>query len=132
MLTFTFRWACAIGRERTLIRVSRRWSASDREVMAERLHGQLPVEICVTTNLGTGSSRRVQEHPLKMYFDTRVMLTINSDDPGIFRTSIGREYQLAQDAFGFTDEQLREIARNSFEAAFLPAEEKLALLNLWD
>ena len=104
----------------------------DRELMAELVQRQIPVEMCVTSNLRTGCCRRVQEHPLKMYFDTGVMLTINSDDPGIFRTSIGREYQLAQDAFGFTDEQLREIARNSFEASFLPAEKKLAFLNIVD
>lgn len=67
-----------------------------------------------------------------MYFDTGIMVTLNSDDPGIFGTSLGREYQLAQDAFGFSDEQLREIARNSFEASFLPAEKKLAFLNQVD
>jgi len=38
------------------------------------------------------------------------------------RTTLSREYQLAQQAFGFTDEHLRELARNSFEASFLPAE----------
>jgi adenosine deaminase/aminodeoxyfutalosine deaminase len=67
-----------------------------------------------------------------MYFDTGLMVTLNSDDPGIFGTSLGREYQLAQDAFGFTNEQLREIARNSFEASFLPAEKKVAFLNAVD
>ena len=60
------------------------------------------------------------------------MVTLNTDDPAMFRTSLSREYQLAQDHFDFTDEHLREIARNSFEASFLPAEKKLELLNLFD
>jgi aminodeoxyfutalosine deaminase len=104
----------------------------DRELMAELAQRQIPVEMSISSNLRTGCCRTLQEHPLKMYFDTGVMVTLNSDDPGIFGTSLGREYQLAQDAFGFTNEQLRELARNSFEASFLPAEKKLAFLNQVD
>jgi adenosine deaminase/aminodeoxyfutalosine deaminase len=104
----------------------------DRELMAELVQRQIPVEISITSNLRTSCCRTLQEHPLRMYFDTGIMVTLNSDDPGIFGTSLGREYQLAQDAFGFTNEQLREIARNSFEASFLPAEKKLQFLNQVD
>jgi adenosine deaminase/aminodeoxyfutalosine deaminase len=60
------------------------------------------------------------------------MITLNSDDPAMFHTSLNREYQLAQQFFGFTDEHLRELARNSFEASFLPAEQKIGFLNLLD
>ena len=104
----------------------------DRELLAELVQRQIPVEISITSNLRTSCCRTLQEHPLKMYLDSGVMVTLNSDDPGIFGTSLGREYQLAQDAFGFTNEQLREIARNSFEASFLPAEKKLEFLNAVD
>jgi len=50
----------------------------------------------------------------------------------MFGTSLAQEYQLAQNAFSFTDEHLRELARNSFEASFLPPEKKLEFLNLLD
>jgi adenosine deaminase/aminodeoxyfutalosine deaminase len=60
------------------------------------------------------------------------MLTLNSDDPAIFATSLVAEYGLVQEAFGFTDEHLRELARNSFEASFLPPDKKIAFLNLFD
>jgi len=60
------------------------------------------------------------------------MLTLNSDDPAMFRTSLVQEYQLVQETFGFTDEHLRELARNSFEASFLPAEKKVHFLDLLD
>jgi adenosine deaminase/aminodeoxyfutalosine deaminase len=46
----------------------------------------------------------------------------------MFQTSLAREYQLAQEAFGFTNDQLRELARNSFEASWLPPEKKLEML----
>jgi len=104
----------------------------DRELMAELVQRQIPVEICVTSNLRTGCCRRVEEHPLKIYFDTGVMVTLSSDDPAMFSTSLAREYQLAQDGFGFTQEQLRELARNSFEASFLPANRKLRFLDMVD
>ena len=60
------------------------------------------------------------------------MLTLNTDDPAMFGTTPNREYELAQAEFAFTDEHLRELARNSFEASFLPAEKKLHFLNLLD
>jgi aminodeoxyfutalosine deaminase len=69
---------------------------------------------------------------VKQYFDHGLMITLNTDDPAMFGTTLSHEYQLAQQAFGFTDEHLRELARNSFEASFLPAEKKLEFLNLFD
>jgi adenosine deaminase/aminodeoxyfutalosine deaminase len=60
------------------------------------------------------------------------MLTLNTDDPAMFGTTLTREYELAQTEFAFSDDHLRELARNSFEASFLPAEKKLAFLNLLD
>jgi len=74
----------------------------------------------------------VSDHPVKRYFDQGLMLTLNTDDPAMFGTTLNQEYELAQREFGFTDEHLRELARNSFEASFLPPEEKLSFLNLLD
>ena len=52
--------------------------------------------------------------------------------PAMFGTSLVNEYELLRRNFEFTDEQLREVARNSFEASFLPAEKKLQLLQCLD
>jgi aminodeoxyfutalosine deaminase len=90
------------------------------------------VEICLTSNVRTGVCKTIAEHPVKSYFDQGVMITLNTDDPALFGTTLSREYQLAQETFEFTDEHLRELARNSFEASFLPAEKKLELLSLFD
>jgi aminodeoxyfutalosine deaminase len=107
-------------------------AAQDPELIEELAIRQVPVEICVTSNLLTGCCRTVNDHPVRNYFDQGVMITLNSDDPAMFHTSLNREYQLAQQFFGFTDEHLRELARNSFEASFLPAEQKIGFLNLLD
>ncbi len=104
----------------------------DAELVEELAHRQIPIEICITSNLRTGACNSLAEHPVREYFDHGVMINLNSDDPTMFGTSLLNEYQIAQDNFGFTDEHLREIARNSFEASFLPPEKKLQFLNLLD
>ena len=107
-------------------------AAQDPELVEELSTRQVPVEICLTSNLRTGSCPSLSAHPIRQYFDQGIMITLNTDDPAMFRTSLSREYQLAQQSFGFTEEHLRELARNSFEASFLPAEKKLRFLNLFD
>jgi aminodeoxyfutalosine deaminase len=107
-------------------------AAQDPELIEELAERQVPIEICVTSNLRTGVCPELAHHPVRRYFDQGLMLTLNSDDPAMFRTSLVEEYALVQESFGFTDEHLRELARNSFEASFLPPEKKVEFLNLLD
>jgi aminodeoxyfutalosine deaminase len=107
-------------------------ASHDAELVEELSRRQIPVEICITSNLRTGVCSAIAEHPVRRYFDQGIMVTLNSDDPAMFGTTLAGEYQQAQDVFGFTDEHLRELARNSFEASFLPTEKKLRFLNLFD
>lgn len=104
----------------------------DQELIEELSQRQIPIEICLTSNLKTGCCLRIQDHPVRKYFEHGLMLTLNTDDPAMFQTSLEHEYELAQTEFAFTDEHLRELARNSFEASFLPAEKKVHFLNLLD
>jgi len=104
----------------------------DPELIEELAQRQIPIEICVTSNLRTGCCGDVRAHPVRRYFDEGLMLTLNSDDPAMFGSSLLEEYALAQRQFGFSEDHLRELARNSFEAAFLPAEKKVEFLNLVD
>lgn len=114
-------------------RIGHAFTAShDSDLIEELAYRQIPVEICITSNLRTGVCKSPAEHPVKNYFDQGLMVTLNTDDPALFGTSLAREYQFAQETFGFTDEHLRELARNSFEASFLPADKKLELLSLFD
>jgi aminodeoxyfutalosine deaminase len=99
------------------------------EIMAEK---QIPVEICITSNLRTGACAEMQEHPVKIFFDQGVMITLNTDDPAMFQTSLNREYEIARQEFNFSEEHLRELARNSIEASFLPVEKKLKFLSQID
>ena len=107
-------------------------AGQDPELVATLVERQIPVELCLSSNLRTGCCAALNRHPVKTYFDAGVMVTLNSDDPAMFETSLEREYELAQKEFGFSNEQLREIARNSFEASFLPAEKKVRFLDMVD
>lgn len=100
----------------------------DRDLIELLVERQVPLEICVTSNLKTGCCVRLEDHPLRRYFDSGLMVTLNSDDPGLFGSDLEDEYRLAEERFGFTEEHLRELAANSIEASFLPAESKVALL----
>jgi aminodeoxyfutalosine deaminase len=95
------------------------------ELLAER---QVPIEINITSNLRTSSCPALLSHPVRRYFDQGLMITLNSDDPALFGSNLLGEYTLAHTAFDFTEEHLREVATNSFEASFLPPEEKVAWL----
>ena len=79
-----------------------------------------------------GQNRRIQLTPVRRMFDHGLMVTLNIDDPTMFQTSLNHEYQIAQDVFHFTDDQLLEVARNAFEASFLEAEKKLQFLSVID
>jgi aminodeoxyfutalosine deaminase len=104
----------------------------DPELVEELSRRQIPIEICLTSNLRTGCCESISKHPVRNYFDRGLMITLNTDDPAMFNTSLSAEYQLAQSTFRFTNEHLRELARNSFEASFLPPELKVHYLNSFD
>ncbi|MFZ1918572.1 MAG: adenosine deaminase [Terriglobales bacterium] len=107
-------------------------AGQDHELIEELAERQIPIEVCVTSNLRTGCCAELSQHPVRRYFDEGLMVTLNSDDPAMFRTSLVEEYRLVQEHFAFSDDHVRELARNSFEASFLPPEKKVEFLNLFD
>ena len=86
------------------------------------------MEACITSNVLTGCCAAVEQHPIRKLFDAGVLVTLNTDDPDMFRTSLVGEYQIAQDVFGFNEAELRQLAENSFRASFLPEEKKREFL----
>jgi aminodeoxyfutalosine deaminase len=81
---------------------------------------RIPLEISITSNVKTGVVNRLEDHPVRALYDAGVPITLNTDDPGIFGTSLCAEYELAARAFGFTAPELAEIAANGFRYAFGP------------
>ncbi|MEO8734991.1 MAG: adenosine deaminase [Edaphobacter sp.] len=117
--------AINIGAERVGHALSAQYDPELIDVLAQK---QIPLEINVTSNIRTGCCPNFDEHPLRQYFDSGLMVTLNSDDPPMFGSNLLEEYILAQERYGFTLEQMRELAANSVEASFLPPDRKLDLL----
>ena len=117
--------AINIGAERIGHALAAQHDAELLEVLAQK---QIPLEINVTSNIKTGCCKCFEDHPVRDYFDSGLMITLNSDDPPMFGSDLLGEYVLAQERFGFTLEQMRELASNAVEASFLDPTRKLALL----
>jgi adenosine deaminase/aminodeoxyfutalosine deaminase len=105
-------------------------AAEDPALLARIVREQVPLELCLTSNLRTRCCAELAAHPLRRFFDAGALVTLNTDDPEMFQTTLVREYELAQDVFGFTNEELRQLAANSFRASWLPEERKRELLKL--
>ncbi len=90
----------------------------DEALMRHLRDRDIPLEVCITSNLVTGVVKRVQDHPVRQLFDAGVPIVLNSDDPAMFRCTLVGEYQLARREFGFTDAELRGLVANSFRYAF--------------
>jgi adenosine deaminase len=87
------------------------------------------LEVCPTSNVALGVFESYDTHPLGALRDAGVRVTLGSDDPPYFGTSIGGEYAVAADRFGLDEEALRGLTRTAVEAAFADDALKAALLD---
>jgi adenosine deaminase len=89
---------------------------------------RIALEICLTSNVQTRATETYETHPLRQYFDRGMQVVLNTDNRLMSDTTLVDEYEAAATHLGFTLSELCAIARNGFEAAFIPWEERLALL----
>ncbi len=89
----------------------------------------IPLEICPTSNLCLGVYPNAASHPLRHLREAGLFVTVNSDDPPMFGTSLNGEYELLVDEFGFNRSELEQISLDALHASFLPQEEKMRLEN---
>ena len=119
------REALAIGSER----IGHALSAIQDPGLVEELKADgIALELNPTSNVRTGVCPSFAEHPLRRYFDSGLLVTINSDDPAFFGSDVANEYLQAHSQQGFTRDELRQLARNSIRASFLPESDKTSLL----
>ncbi len=102
----------------------------DPELVRYLADKQIPVEVCITSNVKTGCCTTLADHPVRKLFDAGVVVVLNTDDPEMFHTTLADEYRIVRDVFGFSEAELLELAKNSFRASFLPEARKQEMLAL--
>ncbi|AQZ49400.1 adenosine deaminase [Martelella mediterranea] len=85
------------------------------------------LEVCPGSNIALSVYPDFAAHPLRRLFDAGVKVTLNSDDPPFFHTSLAREYEAARDEMGFSTDEIDMMTRTAIEAAFVdePTRERL-------
>jgi adenosine deaminase len=100
----------------------------DPEVVALLRAREIPLEMCIISNVRTGVIRSVAEHPVRDYFDRGLVITVNSDDPVMFNTTLTDEYLALAGGLGFSHDEIKQIVLNGVRASFLPEEDRAKLL----
>ncbi|MEI7771559.1 MAG: adenosine deaminase [Chloroflexales bacterium] len=102
-------------------------SVDDPHLLATLAQRGVVLDVCPSSNVRTGAVPSWEEHPLRKLYDAGVQVTINSDDPTFFDTTITEEYRRAVAHFGFGADELVAMTRNAARSTFLPAVERAAL-----
>jgi adenosine deaminase len=90
---------------------------------------RIPLEICLTSNVQTRAVEGFASHPLRLYYDEGLVVTLNTDNRLMSATTVTDEYWRAHQHLGFTWDELARIAVYGFESAFLPYQQKRALVD---
>jgi adenosine deaminase len=107
-------------------------AGEDPALLARLARERVPLTVCPLSNVRLGIFRSLEEHNLKRLLDAGLCVTINSDDPAYFGGYLTDNYLAAARALGLRRDDVRRLAANAFEASFLPAAEKRALLRELD
>jgi adenosine deaminase len=100
----------------------------DAALMAELRDRDIALEVCPTSNVCTRAVPSLAEHPLPALVAAGVPVTINSDDPPMFSTTLNHEYEVAAELLGLRPDGVAELARQGVRHSFLDDAGKAALL----
>ncbi len=91
---------------------------------------RVALEVCLTSNVQTQTVKDYPQHPVKNYFDSGVVITLNTDDRSVSGIDLSYEISKASQVYGFTDEEMIKIILNGFEASFLDDKTKKEIISL--
>lgn len=90
---------------------------------------RIPLEICLTSNVLAGAVKSLEAHPLRLYYDWGLRVTLNTDNRLISNTTVTDEYLLACRTFGFSEQDLKNIIIMGFKSSFMPYKTKVNFLD---
>jgi adenosine deaminase/aminodeoxyfutalosine deaminase len=93
-------------------------AAEDSDLLRRLREERIPLEVCITSNVKTGAVASLGEHPVRRLVDAGVIVTLNTDDPGMFGSDLATEFRLADQTFGLSPAQLAQIRQNAWDYRF--------------
>lgn len=103
-------------------------AATDPALLAYLAENRIPLEVCPSSNVATRAVASLAEHPLPTFVEAGVVVTINSDDPPMFGTTLNQEYEIAADLLGLDEAGVAELSRAAVGASFAPDDVKARLV----
>jgi adenine deaminase len=100
----------------------------DPQLIEYLIEHQIPLTVCPLSNIRLCVFESMEQHNLKQLLDAGVCITVNSDDPSYFGGYLSENLKAIQSAFNLSQRDLYKLVKNSFDATFLPPEEKQARL----
>ena len=104
-------------------------AVQDPELLAHLAERGIPLEVCPSSNIATGAVADLAEHPIVAFRDAGVVVTVNSDDPPMFGTTLNREYEIAADLLGLDRSGVADLARKAVQVSFAPDDVKARILD---
>ena len=104
-------------------------SVDDPALLARLAADHVALEVCPTSNLCTRAVRSLAGHPMRRLHQAGIPLTVASDDPPMFNTTLTREYHIAAQLLGLDAAGVAELARTSIRVSFLADTQQQPLLN---
>jgi len=101
----------------------------DESLLAYLAEKQIPLEMCPLSNVRTGVVGRIEDHPVRRYFERGLMVTISTDDPKMFGNSLAEEYRALETVLGFDPKEIRALQANSVKASWMDADKKARTLS---
>ena len=104
-------------------------AAADPELLAHLAAEGIPLEVCPSSNIATRAVASLEEHPIREFVDAGVVVTINSDDPPMFGTTLNREYEIAAALLDLDQAGVADLARTAVQVSFAPDEVKARVMD---
>ena len=89
------------------------------------LDKRIPLEICLISNVHTGATPSLAEHPFKILYQEKFRVTLNTDNRLMSYTSMTQEFEAAADTFGLSMDDFEKITINAMKSAFLPYSQRI-------
>lgn len=103
-------------------------AVEDPALVAELARRQIPLEVCPTSNICLKVYPSLAEHPIQQLIEAGVIVTVNSDDPPMFNTTLTDEYLRCAETFGWNEAVCERLVMNAAHAVLLPQGQKETLI----